>query len=706
MRSSHVRMVLLLFTVLFAFSAPGSSQSVGDPEAIEALKAGKLQVANASWWGFDPEDATEILQAAIDSGAPTLVVPNMGQDWIVRPLRLRSNQKIILEDGVVISAKKGEFRGTNDSLFVARDVENLIIQGYGATIRMHKEDYAAPPYTKGEWRMGISLRGCRNVQILGLTIENTGGDGIYLGRGTRPVNERIVIRDVIADNNYRQGISVISARGLLIEDCVFRNTSGTAPMAGIDFEPNRDDEVLEDIEIRNCVFAGNEGSGITFYMKNMSPDSRVSVLIEDTSVLNNNVGISVSAGDPGAHPSGEIIIRRCVIDGARRNGLRILSKDGDRLHVLVEDCLIKNVSTDLEFTKSNVATSAPIYMYASENMGGVTFRNVVVADDKDRPILYGATRLSPDEGNPFAIKGELYVISPYRAEPQWSFAATDISFDIVQEDAAQVDYGALGLRDYPFELTKVRIQPAIRFERLSWAESSAVQGTLYPGVRLLHLDDQRVRRVDMFLNDENIYSGSTLPDPDTFKIETLALPDDQHELKVVITTDQGVLEQSARFVTQNFRYLVDSFEGPKEIAWFGTVYNPLTIDQSSGWRYLTERPQDFFGDAHRKTRQANTTEYLVWETPRLMEFRLEIYARQEQLDPEVLLLEGSSGDNVWYPLDYTLSRTDTSSAGWHKFLLQGKLPYDNAIELFRLTLRQTVEYHEIQLGQALYRLAK
>ena len=57
-----------------------------------------------------------------------------------------------------------------------------------------------------------------------------------------------------------------------------------------------------------------------------------------------------------------------------------------------------------------------------------------------------------------------------------------------------------------------------------------------------------------------------------------------------------------------------------------------------------------------------------------MEFRLEIYARQEQLDPEVLLLEGSSGDNVWYPLDYTLSRTDTSSAGWHKFLLQGKLP--------------------------------
>ena len=158
-----------------------------------------------------------------------------------------------------------------------------------------------------------------------------------------------------------------------------------------------------------------------------------------------------------------------------------MSKDGDRLHVLVEDCLIKNVSTDLEFTKSNVATSAPIYMYASENMEGVTFRNVVVADDKDRPILYGAARLSPDEGNPFAIKGELYVISPYRAEPQWSFAATDISFDIVQEDAAQVDYGALGLRIIRLSSQRCGFSPPYGLSACRGAESSAVQGTLLSG---------------------------------------------------------------------------------------------------------------------------------------------------------------------------------------------------------------------------------
>ena len=37
-------------------------------EAIADVQARKSPVANATWWGFNPEDATEALQAAIDSG--------------------------------------------------------------------------------------------------------------------------------------------------------------------------------------------------------------------------------------------------------------------------------------------------------------------------------------------------------------------------------------------------------------------------------------------------------------------------------------------------------------------------------------------------------------------------------------------------------------------------------------------------------------
>ena len=110
-------------------------------EAIADVQSGKTTVANAAWWGFNPEDATETLQAAIDSSAKRVVVPNMRADWIVRPIKLTGNQELIFEPGTVVSAKRGEYRGGGDSMFTAQDVENLTIRGYGATFRMWKQDY-------------------------------------------------------------------------------------------------------------------------------------------------------------------------------------------------------------------------------------------------------------------------------------------------------------------------------------------------------------------------------------------------------------------------------------------------------------------------------------------------------------------------------------------------------------------------------------
>ncbi|MCE2413388.1 hypothetical protein J4G07_05245 [Candidatus Poribacteria bacterium] len=73
-------------------------------EAIADVRSGKRTVANAAWWGFDPEDATVGLQAAIDSGARRVVVPNTHADWIIQPLKLAGNQKLIFERRTVVTA--------------------------------------------------------------------------------------------------------------------------------------------------------------------------------------------------------------------------------------------------------------------------------------------------------------------------------------------------------------------------------------------------------------------------------------------------------------------------------------------------------------------------------------------------------------------------------------------------------------------------
>ena len=89
---------------------------------------------------------------------------------------------------------------------------------------------------KSEQRHGLNIWCGQDITVEGLQIDHSGGDGIMTGGledGTAAMRTRRVhIKDVVSSNNHRQGISVISAVGLLVEDCVFRDTNGTAPEAG------------------------------------------------------------------------------------------------------------------------------------------------------------------------------------------------------------------------------------------------------------------------------------------------------------------------------------------------------------------------------------------------------------------------------------------------------------------------------------------
>ncbi|NLE28784.1 MAG: hypothetical protein GX629_03830, partial [Phycisphaerae bacterium] len=260
---------------------------------------------DASTFGFESDDATFALQAAIDSGAKTVFVPDMGSDWIVRPIMLNSNnQEIVFEEGVVVCAKEGAFLRSTDCLFKAVAKQDLKLTGYGATLKMRKNDYLSSPYEDGEWRMGVGLWSCGNVTISGLTIKDTGGDGVYMGIWANEQNfcNDIVIRDVTLDNNYRQGISVISAERLLVENCVIRNTNGHSPQAGIDFEPNYDTQRLVDCVVRGTIIEGNAGDGILFSLNQMSSTNRnnATVTIEKCSLIGNgNHGLYLKNSLPG-----------------------------------------------------------------------------------------------------------------------------------------------------------------------------------------------------------------------------------------------------------------------------------------------------------------------------------------------------------------------------------------------------------------------
>ena len=369
--------------VLLMMTAPACLSQVNQ-EAIDAVAAGTLTEARASWWGFDPEDSTEALQAAIDSGVPRLVVDRMAGPWIVRPMQLVSDQEIFFEPGVDVVARRGEFKGTGDSLFTASNKENIRLIGYGATLRMHRSDYDTPElYQRGEWRMVLKIMSCSNVDIHGLTLAESGGDGIYLGTGARWVtNRNIHVKDVICESNYRQGISVITAQNLLIEDTILRNTGGTPPAAGIDFEPNFPEERLSNIVMRNVLTENNAGAGYLLYSGRRV--WQTSIRFENCRSVNDSSGVILYTPNEPVDFRGTIRFSNCTIEGSRGPGVSIVGKPaaGYRLRF---------VRSSVLDTASTMPASAQIMFTNGPNdthpTGGVRFTDLHVRDRLRRPAM-------------------------------------------------------------------------------------------------------------------------------------------------------------------------------------------------------------------------------------------------------------------------------------------------------------------------------
>jgi hypothetical protein len=407
---------------------PEAAMTQENPVLVRQVEAGQRQVANAAWWGFDENDSTGALQAAIRSGVKKLIVPNLGKPWVVATtIHLVGDQEIHFEPGVVVVAMKGKFLGRSAPLFLAADERNITLRGEGATFRMHKEDYTRPPYEKAEWRHALSLVGCSNVKVFGLTLRDSGGDGLYVGT-TKSQNycRDIHVQGVTCDGNHRQGISVISAVDLLIEDCKLRNTGGTPPSAGIDLEPNAPEERLVNCVIRNCVAENNAGGGFFVYLRPLGAQSpNVSVRFEDCVVRGSGAfGLGVGAVKADG-PGGTVEFANVTVEGTDGPGAYIYDKSAERVRVRFVRCIWKNVARKY---------GHPIELFLrrpqlTTTFGGVDFDDCVIVDDRDRPFLVAGEKES--NFGVSDLKGKVDVDSPAGSRVDLGANPSDVELKVV-----------------------------------------------------------------------------------------------------------------------------------------------------------------------------------------------------------------------------------------------------------------------------------
>ena len=296
MKFSRIPLYVLFFHLFFFTNVHLYSY---DSNNINLLNSGVINYAFADWWlNSEKNNDTEAIQSALSSGAEFVTISDKGSSWKVNPLFLESDQTVFFDKGVFIEAVKGAYLSRGDKLFTAEGKENIHLYGYGAVLRMRRSDYTFKPYEEGQWRHTLSFRSCRNITVKGLTLENSGGDGIYIGVARKISSDYfckdIIIEDVKLSGHYRQGISVISVENLLIKNCIIENTGNHSPSAGIDFEPNNSDEIFINCVVDNCVIRNNFGPGILFFLANFNSKTiPVSVEIKNNRVYTNRRPISI-----------------------------------------------------------------------------------------------------------------------------------------------------------------------------------------------------------------------------------------------------------------------------------------------------------------------------------------------------------------------------------------------------------------------------
>ncbi|MBQ7190777.1 MAG: right-handed parallel beta-helix repeat-containing protein [Kiritimatiellae bacterium] len=364
------------------------------------------QVVKVSSFGYDPVDSTRFIQKTLDSGARKIVLDKQSGPWVTLPLLVRSNTEFLVEPHVELLAKRGEFKGIRDYLFTLDGVTNVTIRGgEGSTFRMWKSDYQKPPYAKSEWRYTLRIIRSENVHVEGMRFIESGGDGIVIAQ-----SKNVTIRNCLCDRNHRQGISLCSGENVLIENTVMSNTSGTAPQAGIDLEPDTPGEKLVNCTLRNCLSENNQGDGFTVYLNSLNEDSSpVSILFENCRSVGNRNAAAVSGGGgrEDRFVKGWIRFRGCTFDSPRFHGISVGASPATAFSVSFADCVISNVSPD-NATMSDVCFNAPRIRQGF--CDGVDLGNLTIFQPIDRPWFTGGKQaIGP---SPTQITGTVRVVKP------------------------------------------------------------------------------------------------------------------------------------------------------------------------------------------------------------------------------------------------------------------------------------------------------
>ena len=215
--------------------------------------------------GNGTTDDTSAIQNAINaSGSGICYVP--AGTYLINPaatsnrygLNIPSGATLLLDPAATLQVKT--YSGSGGYGAVIMNTSNIAL--VGGTIVGDRVARNLPTYIDGsgsdyETGQGVAIGNSSTMFIVGVTSKNHCCDGFYFQNNV----SNVVMSDCVADNNRRQGASLVYCHDITIQYSTFKNTNGNDPACGLDFEPNSGSTV-SNVKVLNCVISGNVGGGI------------------------------------------------------------------------------------------------------------------------------------------------------------------------------------------------------------------------------------------------------------------------------------------------------------------------------------------------------------------------------------------------------------------------------------------------------------
>lgn len=351
------------------------------------------------------------VQARIQSGQAITLIVNKGTYKITKAaaapagtaIGCGSWMRVIFEPGVVIDATG--LPNETTSLFSIAGQDKVYFEGNGAALNGARA--TANPVIEGN-SAAFFLYNSTNVCIKDFNISGFATDGITVTGDTASdaCCENVRIEGCNADNNRRNGMSIIACKGCVVLGGKYSNSNGapSGPWAGIDVEPNTGVHTTG-IELLGVRTQGNSGPGLLFVPSAQAGNAGtyydVTVLgwNSDTdglagSDITGKPALLFAAGGTWANPVyGQIVCRDFVIRNPKWAGIGQQNWDAANApQVICENGRVYNPDSTLTSTNNTGRSGLGLYIRSTDavqNCGKMKFINIHCEDNRGSVRMTG-----------------------------------------------------------------------------------------------------------------------------------------------------------------------------------------------------------------------------------------------------------------------------------------------------------------------------